>query len=395
MGKRPIAFVPAPGGRTCRRQLLQATRRALRPALAAPQGAPASEASAAVINLKPSASPVVLPRTMHVSAASIRRVMWVRRASAVDAAKLVTTAADVGDMKNDIKKELQIDAPPDCISLTLMGKDAGNSMVLDSMDTISEVLEKASAVLGLDADKDKLRIEVNVALASPSVGKTFILWVNRENKCGDIEAVKLTVSARSQHDFEGIITGYGGGIGMVRVDEEEAMPPVVRTLDMIHSGGEYEIVGGSQEATRRHRTWTQVSDKVLEAEALKAVLADDTYGKLEEFVDYDAADERVLTSQDRKSTMELDGLAVNGRVAIVVEAKHSAKFHHIRLAKNKAAHVARIAAERPGSRLGSIKRVIPVLAANLFPRDLQEACELHNVGVVYPSGARLRFAHRP
>jgi hypothetical protein len=82
-----------------------------------------------------------------------------------DYAKLVTSAADVGDLKKDIVKELpslrSVDA--DRIRLQLAVKDAGGTdklAALDSMDTIDEALTKALG--GAIKPTDKLRIIVDV-----------------------------------------------------------------------------------------------------------------------------------------------------------------------------------------------------------------------------------------
>ena len=103
--------------------------------------------------------------------AAATRVLWAQRAGAKDYAKLVTSAADVGDLKKDIVKELpslrSVDA--DRIRLQLAVKDAGGTdklAALDSMDTIDEALTKALG--GAIKPTDKLRIIVDVmAPAAP------------------------------------------------------------------------------------------------------------------------------------------------------------------------------------------------------------------------------------
>jgi hypothetical protein len=210
-----------------------------------------------------------------------------------------------------------------------------------------------------------------------------------------MEPTLIEITARSQEHLEKIVKTNGGG-NLVKVGGTDAKPRAVDLLKDIEAGAAYVLVGGQQEAVRLHRTWTQVADKATENEAAKVVTADTAYGKLDEYTAYDGAtpEDRVLVAADG-TKMEIDGLAVNGSVAVVVEAKHHAHVKHISIVKAKAKHVARIAAERPESRLGPIKRVIPVLASNLFSASMQEACEAQGVGVVKPSGARLGFAHHP
>ena len=93
--------------------------------------------------------------------------------------------------------------------------------------------------------------------------------------------------------------------------------------------------------------------------------------------------------------MEIDGLAVNGTTAVVVEAKHRAESKHIDIVKKKAEHVKLVASEGRIPRLQGMTSFIPVLAANSFSAAVKELCLLKGVGVVEPNGARLSFVHRP
>ena len=93
------------------------------------------------------------------------RVLWVQRAGAKDYAALsVTVDTFVGLLKKEIKKELELSAPLDSITLQLAVKDAGGTdklVALDSMDTIDEALTKVLG--GAIKPTDKLRIIVDVA----------------------------------------------------------------------------------------------------------------------------------------------------------------------------------------------------------------------------------------
>ena len=118
----------------------------------------------------PSASAPAAP------AGSIKtRVFWAQRPGAQGSAKLVTRAADVGDLVEEVAKKLKLDAPLDSIALQLASADgtlftakdaAGNPqpVMLSSMDTIDEALKKAAEAAGRTIkDTDKLRIIVSAA----------------------------------------------------------------------------------------------------------------------------------------------------------------------------------------------------------------------------------------
>ena len=122
----------------------------------------------------PSASAPAAP------AGSIKtRVFWAQRPGAQGSAKLVTRAADVGDLVKEIKKELEMSAPLDSIKLQLVATDkdgklvtakdaAGNPqpVTLSSMDTMDEALKKAAEAAGRTIkDTDKLRIIADVPAA--------------------------------------------------------------------------------------------------------------------------------------------------------------------------------------------------------------------------------------
>jgi hypothetical protein len=103
------------------------------------------------------------------------RVLWVQQVGAKDYAKLATSAADVGDLKEDIVKKLPSlrDVDTDSITLQLAVQDAGGKdklVALDSMDTIDEALTKALG--GAATPTAKLRIIVDAA-ASAAGGVFF------------------------------------------------------------------------------------------------------------------------------------------------------------------------------------------------------------------------------
>ena len=193
----------------------------------------------------------------------------------------------------------------------------------------------------------------------------------------------------NQDELKEIIRDHGGGSLL-----KDGALIGVRRLEDIDDGATYTLVGGQQEAIRRHRTWTQVSDKMLEREAVKAVLNDSTsYGQLEEFHDYNGPPKCLLTSDHTKK--EFDGICVNGTTVVVVEAKHHAETKHIKTVKEKVAHIARVAREGSVPRLSGITHFVPVLAANGFSRLMRDQCEKAGVGVVHPDGSRLCFTHQP
>ena len=122
----------------------------------------------------PSASAPAAP------AGSIKtRVFWAQRPGAQGSAKLVTRAADVGDLVKEIKKELEMSAPLDSVKLQLVATDKDGKLVtakdahgepqpvtLNNMDTIDTALR--AAMKRPDEPDDKLRIIVDVvAPAAP------------------------------------------------------------------------------------------------------------------------------------------------------------------------------------------------------------------------------------
>ena len=245
-----------------------------------------------------------------------------------------------------------------------------------------------------------------VVLSAQSSGKTFVLIINRENDDGDIVPSEMPITVGSQEELKEVIHEHGGGS---LVKEGELGAPRIRSVEDIADGATYNLIDGQNEAVRRHRMWTQVSDKVLEDEAVKAVLSDpkltSLYGKLEEFHDYNSDNPKCLRAADgteqeidglgTEQEMEIDGLCVNGTTAVVVEAKHHAETKHIITAQKKALYVARVAREGGIPRLSAIEHFIPLLAANRFSALMRKQCAAAGVGVVEPNGSRVRVTHAP
>jgi hypothetical protein len=106
---------------------------------------------------------------------STTRIFFVQRQGAKGSAKLVTRAADEGDLVKEIKKELELAAPLDSITLQLATEDGTlftakdvdgteQPVTLNSMDTVDEALEKAATAAGRAIKPgDKLRIIVDVS----------------------------------------------------------------------------------------------------------------------------------------------------------------------------------------------------------------------------------------
>ena len=146
--------------------------------------------------------------------------------------------------------------------------------------------------------------------------------MNRENSDGDWEPCELVVAVSNDAELKELLRDNGGGN---LVKEGELQPKRVERFKDIADGATYTLIGGLNDAVRRHRTWTQVSDKVLEHEAVKAVLSDATsYGTLEEFHDYNGPPgTKCLLASDR-SEKEIDGICCGGGG----ETPRRIKTHH-------------------------------------------------------------------
>jgi len=129
--------------------------------------APASPAAAAPVA---DSSPSQLPS---------ERILFVQPKGAKDWAALKATSDTiVGMLKTDIKKELELDARLQDITLQLAAKNAAGEdqlVPLDSMDTIAEALAKAfnaCTVLGI-MPEEKLRIIVDVAAPAKPMARAL------------------------------------------------------------------------------------------------------------------------------------------------------------------------------------------------------------------------------
>jgi hypothetical protein len=127
---------------------------------------------------KPSVSTPAAP-----ARAPATRVFWAHRPGAQGSAKVVTSAADVGDLVKEIKKKLELSAPLDSIKLQLVAEDKDGKLLtpkgkdgdplpvpLNNMDTINKALENAAGKTTGRAieDTDTLRIIVDVAAPAPA-----------------------------------------------------------------------------------------------------------------------------------------------------------------------------------------------------------------------------------
>jgi len=132
-------------------------------------------------------------------AGSSARTFWAQWPGAKGSAMLATSAADVGDLKMEIKKKLPSlrDVDTDSITLQLASEDgalftakdaAGNEqpVTLSSMDTIDDALRKAAEKAGRTiGDADKLRIIVDAAAPAPAkpIASELFLQRSRTRYC--------------------------------------------------------------------------------------------------------------------------------------------------------------------------------------------------------------------
>jgi len=161
-----------------------------------------------------------LPAALAPAGSRTTRVFWVQRSGARSSAKLETSAADVGDLAKEIKKELPSlrDVGTDSITLQLASADGtlfrhakdatGNEqpVTLNSMDTLDVALKKAADAAGRPAfDPDeKLRIIVDVATpaatTAPAAAAAFYFTPYREffgfsaKSCRHLPASRLHVT---------------------------------------------------------------------------------------------------------------------------------------------------------------------------------------------------------
>jgi hypothetical protein len=189
------------------------------------------------------------------------------------------------------------------------------------------------------------------------------------------------VSISTQAELDAMVRSHGGGSLVL----EDASVAVTKVSELVQ-GGTYEIVGGLQEAVRRHRTWTQTADKALEASATKAVreATVERLGALEVLTD-------VKIKNRSGEEQQLDGLIINSSVAFAVEAKHTARLAHIRLVKDKVSFLRGVASEGSFPRLAGIPKILPVLASSHFSPEMTELCDCDGIGTVKPNGSGHTF----
>lgn len=170
---------------------------------------------------------------------------------------------------------------------------------------------------------------------------------------------------------------------------EDTSASVTKVSELIE-GGVYSLIGGSQEAVKRHRTWTQTADKSLEASATMAVrnATIEQLGALEMFTD-------LTIKNNAGQEKQLDGLVINSHhAAIAVEAKHTAHLEHIQLLKDKVSFLQGVATEGSFPSLAGIppNSILPVLASMYFSPEMTELCKRDGISIVKPNGWGYTFS---
>ena len=213
--------------------------------------------------------------------------------------------------------------------------------------------------------------------ASSAASKKFILVVNGEDEYGEIVPKSLDISISTQAQFEKVVKRHGGGSLVL-----DGTSSSVEEVAEITSGGTYTLIGGQQEAVKRHVTWTQAADKELELRATEAVrdAGEKMYGKLD-------MSTNIILKNVRGEKREFDGLLINTKTAIAVEAKHVAEPKHVTLVLDKASFLLEHARESNAGNLKGITSVVPVLASSRFGPAMIALCEARGVGVVKPNGS--------
>jgi hypothetical protein len=213
--------------------------------------------------------------------------------------------------------------------------------------------------------------------ASSATSKKFILVVNGEDEYGEIVPKSLDITISTQEELKELVKNHGGG-SLVLDDSSAA----TRKVEEITSGGTYTLIGGQQEAVKRHVTWTQAADKELELRATEAVrdAGEKMYGKLD-------MSTNIILKNVRGEKREFDGLLINTKTAIAVEAKHVAEPKHVTLVLDKATFLLEHARESNAGNLKGITSVVPVLASSRFGPAMIALCEARGVGVVKPNGS--------
>ena len=226
--------------------------------------------------------------------------------------------------------------------------------------------------------------------------KRITLLVGKEDEFGELVESRLDMDVAAADSLFDLARIHGGGSLVL-----EGTAEATRSFPALVAGGVYALVGGQQEAVRRHRTWTQSSDKAFEQEATLAV-RDAVAAEGGRSAGAGAAPQARLNCLVKNAAgkeRELDGLVVcaHGTAAFLVEAKHSAQTGHVALVIEKARFLESAAREGGagsdlGLGLGAVARtVVPVLAGALFAPGVLTLCSLSGVGVVKPNGRGLSY----
>ena len=211
--------------------------------------------------------------------------------------------------------------------------------------------------------------------------------------------VQITVS--SQKELSEVKQNYGGG-ALVKAEDFDKQKVTDVVFDALEEGQTYVLRGGKGEAATNNKLHNQINDRVLEEMATEVMLREGgfDYGRLELFTDYEyenkgERNQHQLLRKKGSPPIEIDGMGVNGTIAVLVEVKHSAVAKHIDMVKQKAKYVESVAEEGQVARLHNIKKVVPVLASNFFTEKILAQCKSANVGIIKQNGDHYSFAYRP
>lgn len=216
------------------------------------------------------------------------------------------------------------------------------------------------------------------SFSSTTPPKKFVLVVNGLDKYGEVVPKSLDVTISSQAELKELMKSHGGG--SLVLDNTSA---ATRKVEDLVNGGVYTLIGGQQEAVKRHTTWTQQADKLLEEAATVAVrdVCEKTLGKL-------VMSNNTTYTNTLNEKQEFDGLLNNSTdTVIIVEAKHVSKPEHVDLVLDKASFLLQCAREAKVGDLKGISSVIPVLASSRFSPSMIALCKARGVGVVKPNGS--------
>ena len=215
---------------------------------------------------------------------------------------------------------------------------------------------------------------------SPAFSKKFILVVNGEDEYGELVPKCLDINISTLEELKEM--KYDNGKGNLVLEGTETP---IRKVEEIVNGGTYVLIGGQQQALTRRLEWTQQADKALDLMATDAVRSAVTkeLGELNQR-------NNVILKNSLGKEHEFDGLLVNAKSAIAIEAKHAAVKNHVGLVLEKASFLLELAREDSGD-LKGITSVVPVLASSHFTPSLLRECEARGVSVVKPNGSGHTF----